>query len=93
MRFGLGDYDTAMLAFIHSDLKKERGARPETTLVMCYPLQTILDAIGVTLVVLFTLDVEGAELAILKTLNWGRLTIDVIMLEYAVTPWGSVHAE
>jgi len=88
MSFGLGDYHTGLVALMQANLKNERGARRETTLV-CYPLQTILEAIGVTHVDLFSLYVEGAELSVLKTLDWNRITIDVIMLEYAIYPWGS----
>jgi len=40
-------------------------------------------AIGVRHVDFFVLDVEGAEIPILKTIDWSRLTIDVLNIEYS----------
>ena len=48
--------------------------------IPCFPLQTLLAAIGVTHVDYFSLDVEGLEFKILKTLPFDQsLSIDVIM--------------
>jgi len=52
-------------------------------MVACYPFNTILDAIGVKHIDFFALDVERAELAILNTINFERVRIDVIMIEYS----------
>ena len=45
--------------------------------VMCMPLFTVLTALNVTKVDYFSLDVEGNELDILKTLPWGEIEITV----------------
>mmetsp|Transcript_15083 Transcript_15083/g.32959 ORF Transcript_15083/g.32959 Transcript_15083/m.32959 type:complete len:343 (+) Transcript_15083:52-1080(+) len=47
----------------------------------CFPLNTMLDAIGVDRVDMFSLDVEGAELAVLKSIDWARVSIGLLMIE------------
>ena len=53
--------------------------------VQCFPLYSILKAIGVTHIDYFSLDVEGAELEILFTLPLNQITVDVFSIEYVVT--------
>ena len=45
--------------------------------VTCIPLYTILLALGNPTVDFFSLDVEGAELDILKTIPWSKVRIKV----------------
>jgi len=77
-----------MVAGVVGGIKSEMGdwqkgvAWPEM-MMPCYPFNTILDAIGVNHIDYFSLDVELAELAILNTINFGRVRIDVISLEYS----------
>ena len=52
--------------------------------VNCFPLNTIMSAINISHVDYFSLDVEGAELQILRTVDWKRLYIDIITVEYRV---------
>jgi FkbM family methyltransferase len=50
----------------------------------CLPLQTVLDIFGITHIDFFVLDVEGAELEVLKSLDMGpggRLRVDVFTVE------------
>jgi FkbM family methyltransferase len=50
----------------------------------CLPLQTVLDIFGITHIDFFVLDVEGAELEVLKSLDMGpggRLRVDVFTIE------------
>jgi Methyltransferase FkbM domain len=49
--------------------------------VDCFPLADILEALGVNHVDYLSLDVQGAELAILKTIDFHRLRIDVVGVE------------
>jgi len=58
--------------------------------VICYPLYSIMLAIGQTHIDYLSLDVEGAELPILKTIPLDKLFIDVIVVEFLV--WGSGEA-
>ena len=52
----------------------------------CFPLNVMLDAIGANRVDMFSLDVEGAELAVLKSIDWNRVTIRVLMIEHNGQP-------
>ncbi len=52
--------------------------------VQCFPLFSVLSALGVDHVDYFSLDVEGAELDILKTIPFDRITFDVMTVEYHV---------
>ena len=49
--------------------------------VPCLTLQTILDALDMHHFNFFVLDVEGAELAILSSLDWSRTSFDVLCVE------------
>jgi len=62
----------------HIDIMKSHES---AYLVQCFPLNDILAAIGVNHVDYFSLDVQGAELPILKTIDFKAIRIDVIILE------------
>jgi len=47
----------------------------------CYPFYTILLAIGNPRITLLSLDIEGAEEAVLATIPWDRVDIDIVLLE------------
>jgi FkbM family methyltransferase len=59
--------------------------------VQCFPLLSILKAIGVTHVDYFSLDTEGSELDILKSLPFSDIVVDLISVEYKIigNPEGS----
>ncbi len=50
--------------------------------VQCFPLYSILLAIGQTTVDFFGLDVEGAEYKILKTIPWHKVDIKVRLFHF-----------
>ena len=54
-----------------------QGARP----VSCLPLHALLHMFGIARVDLFSLDVEGAELEVLKTVDFSAVRINVIVVE------------
>jgi len=58
--------------------------RKPDVIVKCFPLNTIMAALNVFHVDYFSLDVEGPEIEILRTVDWTRLRIDVITVEYRV---------
>ena len=60
--------------------------------VLCIPLYFILKAIRMTHINFFSLDVEGAELDILKTIPFPLVTIDLFMIEYFV-PSGEAETQ
>ena len=49
---------------------------------LCFPLESLLLALNRTHIDYFSLDVEGFELDILRSLPFNRLQIDVISAEY-----------
>ena len=50
----------------------------------CFTLFSVMAALGRTHFDLLSLDVEGAELGILKTIPFAKITINVILVEYTV---------
>jgi FkbM family methyltransferase len=50
-------------------------------LVPCRPLGPLLSMFGVTHIDLWVLDVEGAELEVLKTFDFKAITVDVVCIE------------
>ena len=65
------------LAFIGSDKKPEVA-------VNCFPLNAIMAALDISHIDYLSLDVEGPELEILRTVDWARLHVDVIEIEYRI---------
>ncbi|XP_037783946.1 protein Star-like [Penaeus monodon] len=51
------------------------------TEVQCIPLYTIVRAMGITHIDFLSLDVEGAELGILDTVPWDKLSFTVMAIE------------
>lgn len=49
--------------------------------VQCFPLQAVLEALGNPLVDYFSLDIEGAEYAVLKTINWDKIRLSALSVE------------
>ncbi|XP_013417716.1 uncharacterized protein LOC106178899 [Lingula anatina] len=70
--------------YSHTIPKAERGIIQGKSRIQCFPIRSILAAIGRTHVDYFTLDVEGAEIEILKGFPWDHVTVDVWTIEYAV---------
>ena len=50
--------------------------------VQCFPLYSILVAIGRTTIDYFSLDVEGFELDVLRTIPWDKVDIKVLSVEW-----------
>ena len=48
---------------------------------ICLPLYTVLSAVGNPVVDYFSLDIEGAELAVLKTIPWDKVDIKILSIE------------
>ena len=49
--------------------------------VQCFPLQAVLAALGNPLVDYFSLDIEGAEYAVLKTIDWEKIRLSALSVE------------
>ena len=61
---------------------KRKSKIAKVTMVQCFPLYSILLASGRTKIDIFSLDIEGAELDVLKTIPWGKVDIKVILVEF-----------
>uniref|UniRef100_A0A2P2IA64 Protein Star-like n=1 Tax=Hirondellea gigas TaxID=1518452 RepID=A0A2P2IA64_9CRUS len=59
-----------------------------TILVPCYPFYNILEAVGNPIVDFLSLDIEGAELEVLKTIPWDKVKIRLICVEVIHTQGG-----
>jgi hypothetical protein len=70
-------------------LHKLRPDKVETELC-CVPVYTLLLALNRTVVDLFSLDIEGAELDVLQTMPFDEIKFKVLMVETAWTPGGNV---
>ena len=60
--------------------QKEVESNAKVSTVVCLPLYTILLAVGNPIVDFFSLDVEGVELDVLKTIPWDLVHIKVSLL-------------
>lgn len=72
--------------FMPMDFRKQwhgsAGVMPEgTTKITCLPLATLLQMFDLTHIDFFSLDVEGAELAVLQTLDFSTVHINVMVIE------------
>jgi len=59
----------------------KRAMNQRTIKVQCFPLYTILMALGNPKVDFISLDIEGAELPVLKTIPWDKVNIRALMIE------------
>ena len=53
-------------------------------LVQCFPIDSYFQALNIREINYFSLDVEGAEYEILKQIDFHRIKIDLMTIEYAV---------
>lgn len=72
-------------------LDRSSPGHAEYESVQCLPLATLLLALNITHVDLISLDVEGAEVGILRYFPWQRITVDVWLVEHA-PPSASIHS-
>ena len=80
----MDDVKPAMRAVVPQDssfLDKWNVANSNVVEVACQPLGHLLAAHNLTHIAFFSLDVEGAELEVLRTLDFSRVTVDVLVVE------------
>ncbi len=80
----LGGLERFMESTHKKRIVQEQQQLKQPLTVQCFPLFSVLSALGVDHVDYFSLDVEGAELDILKTIPFDRITFDVMTVEYHV---------
>lgn len=62
-------------SFHHKEIARE------TKVVQCLPLYSLLLALGNPRVDFFSLDIEGAEMPVLRTIPWDKVNIEIILIE------------
>ncbi|XP_033727648.1 protein Star-like [Pecten maximus] len=72
---------------IHDDFVRKwlsnRGIKLDPVPVQCFPLYSILLALNQTTIDFFSLDVEGDEVEILKTIPFDKINIKMLTVEYS----------
>jgi len=68
----------AVMAGIAGDMQKHSA---QTINMQCFPLYSLLSAMGNPTVNLLVLDIEGFELAVLRTIPWKKVDIEVFTIE------------
>jgi len=63
-------------------IARSNNRRKPSMTVPCFPLETILAALNRSRVDYFSLDIEGFELPVLKTVDWTRVDIRVLSVEF-----------
>lgn len=66
-----------------NDWLKRLHIKDNQVLVQCFPLYSILLALNQTTVDFFSLDIEGDELNVLRTIPWNKVNIKMLTVEYA----------
>lgn len=65
------------------DRAKRSSPNINVTDALCIPVYILLRAVNMHHINFFSLDVEGAELEILKTIPFDKVKIDLFLIEYA----------
>ncbi|KAK4007012.1 hypothetical protein OUZ56_012166 [Daphnia magna] len=68
--------------------EKKNGRTENLYKIQCFPLYSMLVAVGRTQVDYFSLDVEGSEYKILRTIPWTKLDITTLTVEWNHVPEG-----
>tara|TARA_B100000809_G_scaffold46738_1_gene41152 strand:+ start:17418 stop:18077 length:660 start_codon:yes stop_codon:yes gene_type:complete len=74
------DYDSRHLERIDREIKEYGGSKEEIE-VTCYDINKILTDNQINQVDFFTIDTEGNELKILKTINFDQFDFDIFIVE------------
>ena len=76
----MSKYTLLFIGEVYGFAAKEVKANANVIKTMCFPFHSILFAIGNPSVDYFSLDVEGVELDILKTIPWNKVEIKVVLI-------------
>ena len=80
----IGGIENIMKGPLMERAKKEAPHIKRTDSI-CIPLYSILKTLNMSYINFFSLDVEGAELEILKTIPFNKVKVDLFYIEYAIT--------
>jgi FkbM family methyltransferase len=74
------DYDARHLERIDREIKEYGGSKEEID-VICYDINKVLKENNINKVDFFTIDTEGNELKILKTIHFNEFDFDILLVE------------
>ncbi|XP_059482832.1 uncharacterized protein LOC132200998 [Neocloeon triangulifer] len=69
--------------YAYAKIDTQSPISENTNNVLCVPFYSILRAINRTNIDLFSLDIEGHELDVLRTIPWDKVDIKVLIVEFA----------
>lgn len=77
------EYDPRHVSRINQELRHPdcKSPIPKSYTIDAVPLQQLLDKYKLTVINYFSLDVEGSELSVLKSIDWDKVLIEVIDVE------------
>jgi|GEM_PF-627440 len=76
------NYDSRHLERIDQEISgNEKTVSVNKVMVECVPLADVLDEMGITHVDYISIDVEGSELDVLKSIDFSKVTFDVLVIE------------
>jgi len=75
------NYTQKHISRISSELTNKKNDGYKTTTVQCRPLKTVLVKYGITHIDLCSIDTEGSELDIIKSIDFRTVFIDVFCIE------------
>lgn len=76
----IDDYDARHLERIDREIKEYGGSKEEID-VTCYDINKVLKENNINKVDFFTIDTEGNELKILKTIHFNEFDFDILLVE------------
>lgn len=65
----------------HKDFFKSMLDLKSSVPIPCIPMSSVFDQLGINHINFFSLDVEGAELSVLQTIDFDKMAFDVIVIE------------
>lgn len=81
MLSGIPDkYDSGHVRRVRNNLKRH-GATSREIVVPCFTLETLLDKHGINYVHYLSIDTEGGEIDILRSIDFQTISIDVVSVE------------
>ena len=84
-----GNLGRVVRNFKVNQLIKDSGTKRDPVKIQCFPLYSLLLALNQTTVDFLSLDVEGDELYVLKTIPFHKVDIKMMTVEYGHVEEGS----
>lgn len=70
-----------------------RSGEKSFSIVSCFPLHTYLRALNITRIDLLSLDTQGSEIDVIKTIPWSEIKVRVVVVEIVASKFDSQFVE